>query len=572
MARQWWGDFGRLLTGVSMFRLVLLYPTSRPEPTDILNDRICVAAPRMKGGRIAESKATYHVDSVKSGPNGRSSPGTNAKAADFRSLREVRRSNVSSSDPGLGRLASTLANYESQVNASVAADLHKMWKSGVVVTSLDRSLSRTEERAGREIQPGELFQLDNPESWVESAAAVLGGGIDSSITGDRVTPEDVYDELQESRLASAREHLRQICGIRLDESTPLDRLDTCFERVEGDGEVLSDELIQLLVHELRHPPAIASLWLVAYALDRRAELVVSQVGCLEQADAGSAAAGRLYLSGDTICEFEYDADLIVRTVSLRSEKSGEWDAVLPFLKLVAPQANFTTFGGGPVSDVAEFELQLAALQSRAQQASPAMFKLEIATGATDRPLTHGAGRLDEVLVATSWRHFVAVARMVFGSVAALRSALDDAAQQWAALEYATDIEQAVYYPDQVEFGRVDHALAIEHRLLRSRFALLAPIESPQRWRALHNEFERWRQEYRMAYLEDHSPRFELDRVLRDRIEATARRVLQIGLFERIGVLRDGSGEGGNRRRGRRIAWRHIRQVEPGGRAVSSLRS
>jgi hypothetical protein len=96
-----------------MFRLVLLYATSRLEPTDILDDRICVAAPRMKGGRITESKATYHVDSVKSDPNGRSSPGTNAKAADFRSPREVRRSYVSSSDPGLGRLASTLANYES---------------------------------------------------------------------------------------------------------------------------------------------------------------------------------------------------------------------------------------------------------------------------------------------------------------------------------------------------------------------------------------------------------------------------------------------------------------------------
>lgn len=239
---------------------------------------------------------------------------------------------------------------------------------------------------------------------------------------------------------------------------------------------------------------------------------------------------------------------------------------------MAPQANFTTFGGGRGSDVAEFVLQLAALQSRAQQASPAMFKLVIATGATDRPLTNDASRLDEVLVATSWRHFVAVARMVFGSVAALRSALADATQQWAALKYATDIEQAVYYLDQVEFGRVDHALAIEHRLLRARFALLAPIESPQCWRALHNEFERWRQEYRMAYLEDHSLRFELDRVLRDRIEATARRVLQIGLFERIGVFRDGSGEGANRRRGRRIAWRHIRQVEPSGRAVSSLRS
>ena len=540
VARQWQGDFGSPLTGVSMFRLVLLHATDAPAPTDILDDRICVAAPRGRGGRVAESKATYHVDSTEHGSSGRSRHGPNLKAADFRSLKEVRRSYISSNDPGLGRLASALATYESRVNASVAADLHEMWKSGVVVTSHDRTKSGGQKQAGREIQPGELFLLDDPESWIESAAAVLGRGIDSSITGDRVSPEQIYNELQDGRLTSAREHLRQICGIRFDEPTPVDRIDACLGGAED--EVLGDELIQLLVHELRYPPAVASLWLVMHALDRGSELVLSPVGCKGNADAEGAVAGRQHFSVDTISEFEYDADLIMHTVNLRAEKSDAWDAVLPFLKLVAPQANFTTFGGGRDSDVAEFDRQLITLKGRVEQTTPMMFRLEIATGATDRPLTRDVNRLDKVLSAVSWSHFVAASRVVFGSVAALRAALADAADQWAAVEYAADIEQTVYYLDQVEFGRVDHALAIEHRVLRSRFDLRALIGSPQRWGALQDEFSRWRQGYRKAYLEDHSLRYERDRVLRDQIEETTRRVLQIERFERIVVLRDGQGE------------------------------
>ena len=543
VAGRWRAEFGRPLSGVSMFRLVLLDSTGAPTPDEIMDDRICVAAPRVSGDRIGETKATYFVRASERGPDGQNgrSPripdGTRLSATDFRILREVRRSYITSNDPGLGRLASALATYESQVNASVAADLHEMWKSGVIVTSRQRA----ESQAGPGIQPDELFLLGDPESWIESVAAALGVSVIPGTSSDQAAPGQIYNELQTGRLAAAREHLRELCRIRIDEPTPVDRIDVCIRR--GGGEVSGDGLVQLLVHELRYPPAIASLWLVSYALDRGAELVLCEAGGPEGAGQGGTGARREplreYLSGNTISEFDFDVDLIARIENLRSEKSDAWDAVLPFLKLIAPQANFTAFGGGRDSDATEFELQLATLHSRMQQASPAMFQLEIAVGATDRPLTRNATRLNDLLSVVSWREYVAMAREKFGSVGVLKAALIDAAHQWAAVEYAPDIERTVCYLDQVEFGRIDHALAVEHRGLRSRFDLPALIESPHRWRALRDEFERWRQEYRKAYLEDHSQRQARDRILRDQIERTTRRVLQIDQFERINVLRDG---------------------------------
>ena len=549
VAGRWRAAFGRPLSGVSMFRLVLLHSPDAPSPDAIVDDRICVAAPRVGGERISDTRAVYSSGARERSQKGRGQHGPDLKASDIDSLRKVRRMYLNASDPGLGRLASALATYESQVNASVAADLHEAWKSGVVVTSSNRNSRGKGGLADPEIQPGELFLLEDPESWIESAAALLEGGFISGASatpGGQTSPGQIYDELQAGRLATAREHLRQICGIRIGESTPLDQIDTCIESM--DGEVPGNELVQLLVHELRYPPAIASLWLVVHALDRGAELVLGEAGCTGAPDHLEAGAGRKpmlreYLSGDTISEFDFDADLIARTVKISAEKSDAWDAVLPFLKAVSPQANFTAFGGGRESDALEFKLQLATLHSRMKQASPAMFRLEVAAGASDRPLTRKAAGLNRVLSVESWREYVATAREVFGSVGPLKAALLDAAHQWAANEYAADIERTLYYLDRVEFGRVDHALAIEHRVLRSRFDLRALIESPHRWRALRDEFERWRQEYRKAYLQDHSQRREHDRILGEKIEHTTRRVLQIGQFERIDVLRTGQRDG-----------------------------
>lgn len=546
VARQWRAKFGRPLSGVSMFRLVLLHSTDVPAPEEITDDRICVAAPRVSGNRVGDTRATYSVNASGNGSNLKGPVRLDPTAADIRSLREVRRNYVSVNDPGLGRLASALATYESQVNESMATDLHEKWKSGVVVTSPSRTKQGTDGWTGPEIQAGELFLLGDPVSWIESAAAVLDRNGIAGISGDhaspaRIFPEQIFKELQAGRLASAREQLRQLCRIRIDEPTPVDRIDAYVER--GGGEVSGDDLVQLLIHELGFPPAIASLWLVGYALVRGSELeLVGPVTGGAGAKRGSLGEClHEFLSGDTISEFEYDANLIARTANLRAEKSDDWDAVLPFLKLVAPLANFTAFGGGRESDTIEFELQLATLRTRMQQASPVMLQLEVAAGAADRPLTRNITRLSRVLSVESWREYVVMAREIFGSVGELKSALIDAAHQWSAVEYAADIERTVYYLDQVEFGRVDHALAVEHRVLRSRFDLRALVENPHGWRALRDEFERWRQEYRKAYLEDHSRRQQRDLKLRERIECTTRQVLQIDLLERIDVLRSEPG-------------------------------
>jgi hypothetical protein len=138
VAERWRTEFGMPLSGVSMFRLVLLQAVNAPAPGDILDDRICVAAARVRGDRVGETKATYAMRGPGADAAGHSPQSTNCPnmtAADIRSLREARRSYVTANDPGLGRLASALAMYESEVDASVAARLHEMWKSGVVVTS-----------------------------------------------------------------------------------------------------------------------------------------------------------------------------------------------------------------------------------------------------------------------------------------------------------------------------------------------------------------------------------------------------------------------------------------------------
>jgi hypothetical protein len=166
-----------------------------------------------------------------------------------------------------------------------------------------------------------------------------------------------------------------------------------------------------------------------------------------------------------------------------------------------------------------------------------MLALEVATGAVDRPLTGGSQNLIKVLSVSSWQEYVSRARELFGSVAALRVAISDAAQHWAAIESAPEIERAIYYLDQAEFGRVDHALAIERQLIRSRFELKSLVEFPANWLSLREEFERWRQDYRRAYLEDHALKQERNRSLQAKIEETSKLVGHVELLEQVDRIR-----------------------------------
>jgi signal transduction histidine kinase len=292
------------------------------------------------------------------------------------------------------------------------------------------------------------------------------------------------------------------------------------------GEIHADDVIDLLIHDLALPPTIASLWVLVYTLESESELELVR-----------ETAERIFVSSDNISEFALGEVAIDRITHIRGDKSLGWDAVLPFLQLIVPHANSTRYGGGRDSDVEEFNCQLATIGDRVAQSLPIMLSLEIAVGATDRPLTSVSSRLLKALGAGTWQAYVASARLLYGSVAALRSSIAEAARHWAVVDVVPEIERTIYYLDRVEFGRIDHALSIEHQLLRSRFELNFLIENPSNWFSLRGEFEYWRQNYRRAYLEDHAQKQSHNRLLKEDIDHTNRLVTQLAMLDQVEAIR-----------------------------------
>ena len=517
VAPDWRAEFGESLRGISMFLLVLLQTSEGPSAAEISDRRICVAvqsAPGLADQRVGESKAEYAV--ANSDPSS-----SRPIEADMRSLREVRDGYVATNDPGLSRLLSSLAERESEINEALAGAAHESWKSGKLITS--------EPQRDFEISPQQVFLLDSPESWVEATAAFV---LDrSNISGSSRTLTQVFENLKMGRIKKAKEELRKLSGLHLGEPTPLDRMDALRNGgPDSSTEMTGAELVDLLIHDLSLPPSISSLWVLAYTLDNDSEVeLVSDSG------------DRHYVSIDNAAEREVGDIMIDEIAVLRAEKSNVWDAVLPFLQLIAPHANSTRYGGGRNSDSEEFNLQLATVCDRVRQITPVMLSLEVATGATDRLLTRNAAKLIEVLESSSWLDYVVRARGLFGSVSTLRTALLAAAMQWSVIEVAPEIERAIYYLDQVEFGRVDHALAVERQMLRARFELESLVENPAHWLSLRDEFERWRLDYRRAYLEDHADKQEHNREVEGKIDKTGRQVRQIELLARVEAVRSDMG-------------------------------
>lgn len=513
VAPDWRSEFGEPLSGVSMFRLVLLQTSEGPAASEISDRRICVAvqsAPGVSVHQVGESKTEYSVADTDSSSN-------RSIESDMRSLREVREGYIATNDPGLNRLLSSLAERELTINEALAGASQENWKSGKLITS--------DQQPAVEISPRQVFLLDSPESWVEATAALVLER--SGISGNAGLLEQVFADLKSGRIKKAKEELRKLSGLHLGEQTPLDRLDALRHGdAESSNELLGVDLVDLLIHKLGLPPSISSLWALVYTLDNDSEVEFVR-----------SSGERHFVSSDNISEREFDDVTIDGIAVLRTEKSSEWDAVLPFLQLIAPHANSTRYGGGRNSDSEEFNLQLATVCDRVRQITPVMLSLEVVTGASDRPLTQSAPDLIKVLESTSWLEYVVLARTLFGSVSKLRSALSNAAMQWSVIEVAPEIERAIYYLDQVEFGRVDHALAVERQMLRARFELESLVQNPAHWLSLRDEFERWRLDYRRAYLEDHADKQEHNRKVEAKIVETSRRVRQIELIERVDAVR-----------------------------------
>jgi len=155
---------------------------------------------------------------------------------------------------------------------------------------------------------------------------------------------------------------------------------------DSSTDITGVELVDLLIHDLRYPPSISSLWALAYTLDNDSEIELIH-----------GSGERHFMSRDNIADRGVDDFMLDEIVVLRTVKSNEWDAVLPFLQLIAPHANSTRYGGGRNSDSEEFNLQLATVCDWVRQITPVMLSLEVATGATGRPLTRNAANLIRVL-------------------------------------------------------------------------------------------------------------------------------------------------------------------------------
>ena len=417
----------------------------------------------------------------------------------------------------MSRLLSSLADHESKINEILAGASNESWKSGKLI--------RSDRQRDVEINSRQVFLLASPESWVDSTAALV---LDrSGISGSAGMRVEVFENLKLGGIKKAKEELRKLSGLQLAESTPPDRMDALLHgRPDSSTEIPDVDLVDLLIHELSLPPYVSSLWALAYTLDNDSGVELVR-------DSGE----RHFVSRDNIAERGVGDVMIDEIAVLNVEKSNDWDAVLPFLQLIAPCANSTRYGGGRNSDSEEFNLQLSTVCDRVRQMIPVMLSLEVATGATDRPLTQNVANLITVLESTSWLDFVGRARELSGSVSTLRSALSGAAMQWSVIEIAPEIERAICYLDQVEFGRVDHTLAVERQMFRARFKLESLVQNPTHWLSFRDEFERWRLDYRRSYLEDHADKQEHNHEVEAKIDKTSRRVRQIELLERVYSVR-----------------------------------
>lgn len=512
VAEKWQSQFGERLTGTSMFRLVLLKSPLVPPSSELTDSRICVA---VQGGaperlsRVAESPSHYEVESHHESTS-------RSIENELTALREIRSNYATAADPGLNRLSAALLDHEVKINHSLADESATLWKAGKIV--------RAQESHETELSSEQVFLLEQPESWVEVvAAAVLGEPLVGASSG---AIQRIFSDFQSLRLRTGIDALRSLCGLRLHEPTPIDRL---ASEIEGHGGSISGHsLIQLLVQDSSYPPAVALLWAIAYALSNDSEL-----------EFRSEAVDQTFLTRANISEGSFKELRLEHLVRLASQKTRTWDSELPFLQLVVPHANSTRFGGGRDSDVSEFSAQLSSVRDRVATVSPVLQSLEVAAGATERPLTSGHQKLLSVLGADHWTDFAALARMEYQTVAGLRAALSEAAVHWSAFAFVAEIESTIYYLDQVEFGRIDHALAIEHHMLRSRFNIETVVRSESAWVSLRDEFERWRQDYRRAYIEDHTQKQAHNLELQRRASSTTTKIQQIQRLERIDAIRTG---------------------------------
>jgi len=517
VARAWTQVLGEPLRGHAMFRLVLLTDPCAVGPGDLQDSRIAVACP--------SAVEDAHLTSL---------------SAEINALRETRARYAIAADPGLERLTHALRARVEAIESEMAAGMRGVWAAGSVVTAADRA-------SWYPVDAAIAFAVDDPQVWVEAIGGALimarYGGPLHGTAGKPVVSltfevlKDHFDRLTSDTHANERAEHCAVARVLASRDFPAEFTpDGCgvvraLDDLMTDGETPGERVRAVLVHEMGVPPDVVSQCLVAHVKHRDSEIQLAEGADLRDRRGEKLGCSRLI--ADVLPGMAWTPDLLDMVAAVRPHVSDEWDSALPYLRLILPDARPSSESGGPALQAAAFVEALETLEGRYTLALGVLDRLEQRLGETGRTVNVESERLFIVFSSTSWRTFFARARGEFGSVKALREAVDMLARSRKAGEEALAIERCARYLDEAEFGPDERDLTLTARALRARIDLRVLVENPDLWPPILEEFERWRAGYRTAYLEHHAERRTYNRVVQQRMERAEH---QMTAAERLGQI------------------------------------
>jgi len=503
VAPQWNPQFGTALSGISMFRLVLLTDESKYIDRVSLSPHIGAVVPRNSSHAVRETTEMaygYRTDDV------------DRQLATLRETRSEYSTGVQQFD---SVLLSAISKSESQLNESIVERLVEGWRGGTIVTAGARTSSANAAR---------MFVTNEPAAWFEYAISKfslhrISGTVESFLHAS--------NQINDGKADRALPGLFAASGIFHGDPTPLDHLNELLERsVES---VSAEEIRTLLLREFSFPPLVANVWLAAWICTQELEVRLD-----------SSVNGSKIVSRHTLPRLPEHFSLIGDAKAVTRSTSASWDGSLEWLRVIWPNAVGSNFGGGRPSDFSEFELQLESHRNRLDVCSSSMFGLEFAAGATQRPLTRIHGPLKKVLDHYKWEEFIDAAIQEFKTVDAFQKAMEQIEFQWLAVEFAAETQMALEYIAQCEFGREDHALALDARFLRDQMDLSTLVQNQEIWKSLSERFTHWKLDYSRAYRQFHSEYQREAVATRTRLTAVRQKVVALYHLNRIDIIADPS--------------------------------
>lgn len=519
VADSWEPAWGDPLEGRRMFRVVLLtraQAARRLSRAEIRDGRIAVAVP--EGDPVASAGALARQASE---------------------LRETSARYAVSGDPQLSSLGRALRERTTAVDRGLASRLREGWSHGNIIWGIAGSRPP--------IDRGTAFFSDDPKTWIDAmACALLLRHYEKTLAPvDRIDEQLLSEDLARAWDWCVRSGTRVgaprsvfALGLAAHEGSreldvggcqPLAAIDAALSL--GGGTVGGTQLRRILVHDGGIPPDVAAVYVAAHVAARDSEVRLRH----PTADEPGAVPAVPRLIRDDLERHRWSPQLLEGITELRSAVTSDWDSALPYLRLILPNAR-PAVAGGPVTQAAAFVEELEALQSRFVITMAVMDRLERTLGESGRTKNDDSERLFTVLASGSWREFFTRARAEFGNVARLEDSLELIKRSRRAGEDALEIELCVRYLDEAQFARGDTELKVTARSLRSQIDLGELIENAELWPPIVESFERWRADYRHAYLEEHAHRQELDSAVLKRIERTERQVRALVGFARIPEL------------------------------------